>query len=175
MIDAARVTYRDAAAADAAPLTRHWRETFLATFGHLYPQADIDAYFAHYDEAQTMRELEDPSSRCRLALDADRIIGAAKLGAFKLPVEPVGARVRELHRLYVVEEAKGAGVAAALMEWTIAAARQDGADALYLGVWRHNHRAQRFYARYGFEVVGAYEFVVGATRDPEYVMRKPLA
>ncbi|NWG52959.1 MAG: GNAT family N-acetyltransferase [Hydrogenophilaceae bacterium] len=175
MIDPSRVVYRDATCADAPALTRHWRDTFMATFGHLYPPADIEAYFAKHDEAQTVREIEDASSRCRLALDAGRIIAAAKMGAYKLPVDPVGARVRELHRLYVVEEAKGAGVAAALMDWTIAAALGEGADALYLGVWRFNHRAQRFYRRYGFEIVGEYEFVVGDTRDPEFVMRKPLA
>ncbi|MGE0046818.1 MAG: N-acetyltransferase family protein, partial [Hyphomonadaceae bacterium] len=108
------------------------------------------------------------------ALMDGNAIGYAKLGAFKLPIEPIGKTVRELHRLYVVQEAKGAGVADALMRWTIEQAKAQGADTLYLGVYQGNERAQRFYARYGFEVVGEYEFQVGDTRDPEYIMRAPF-
>ncbi|MBI1185821.1 MAG: GNAT family N-acetyltransferase [Alphaproteobacteria bacterium] len=176
MIDVARVTYRDARAEDAAALAEISRATFLATFGHLYTIADRNAFVAEtYGRKLQAAEIADPEMRHRLAFDGRDVIGFAKMGAYKLPVAAEGRRVRELHRLYVVEAAKGAGIAAALMEWTIATARGDGADALYLGVWQGNARAQRFYARYGFEIVGEYTFEVGAARDPEYVMRKPLA
>jgi len=176
VIDAARVTYRDANVDDAAALAEIARETFLATFGHLYTIADRNAYLATtFAPDIQSAEIADPDTRHRLALNGEDLIGFAKLGAFKLPLDPPEAHVRELHRLYVVEAAKGAGVAVALMDWAKAMARRERAEALYLGVYQGNERAQRFYARHGFEIVGEYEFVVGAARDPEYIMRASLA
>ena len=176
MIDPARVTYRDGRAPDALMLSDLARETFVATFGALYPIADLNHYISHtYGRDLQEAELADPENQHRLAFSGDIAIGYARLGAFKLPIEPVGVKVRELHRLYVIADAKGMGVAQKLMDWAFAAARGAGAEAMYLGVYQGNDRAQRFYARQGFEIVGEYAFEVGQTRDPEYIMRASLA
>src|SRR3546814_7059948 len=53
-----------------------------------------------------------------------------------------------LHQLYVGAAAKGTGVAAALIEWGIAWARER-ASILYLSVFTENPRAKAFYRRYG--------------------------
>src|SRR3546814_13670809 len=55
-----------------------------------------------------------------------------------------------LHQLYVGAAAKGTGVAAALIEWGIAWARER-ASILYLSVFTENPRAQAFYRRYGLD------------------------
>jgi ribosomal protein S18 acetylase RimI-like enzyme len=99
-------------------------------------------------------------------------IGYLKAGCLGLPYDPGARRAVELKNLYVVEAAKGQGVAKALMDWTLHWAGD--ADDLYLGVYSDNLRAQRFYARYGFEKVGEYFFPVGETRDHEFIMRKRL-
>ena len=39
-------------------------------------------------------------------------------------------------------------------------------------VFVDNHRARRFYARYGFEAVGRYDFMVGNHADEDIIMRK---
>jgi len=48
----------------------------------------------------------------------------------------------------------------------------EGTANIYLDVWEHNHGAQRFYRRYGFEVVGARSFEVesGAPTSLDLVM-----
>ena len=56
----------------------------------------------------------------------------------------------------------------------MAEARRRGARALYLSVFIDNHRAQRFYARYGFEAVGRYDFMVGTHADEDIIMRLKL-
>ncbi|MBL8548457.1 MAG: GNAT family N-acetyltransferase [Hyphomonadaceae bacterium] len=170
------VTYRDAVAGDAQALADFWRETFTATFGALYPVADLKRFIAEsYVRAAVAGELADGENSHRLAVEGETIVGASKLGAFKLPHEADVAHPLELHRLYVVAAAKGTGVADALMAWTKTRARAQGAEALYLGVYQGNERAQRFYARHGFSIVGEYLFEVGETRDPEYIMRCALA
>jgi ribosomal protein S18 acetylase RimI-like enzyme len=168
------LTYRDAIGGDAAALAAFARESWLATFGHLpYPPADLAAYLEkNYGAAIQGAEIADPEVRYRLALRDGRIVGYCMMGVLSMPVDdPEGV---ELHRLYVDESVKGAGVAAALMEDAIAWARARGAPALYLGVWESNHRAQRFYRRYGFADHGEWEFMVGATADRDLIWRLEL-
>ena len=169
------VTYRDATVADAQALSDLARETFVATFGALYPVADLKHYIAHtYGREIQAAEIADASMQHRLAEQDGVLVGYARAGAYKLPFDNAARSAFELHRLYVTEAVKGAGVASALMDWTQARAEAAGADDLFLGVYQGNERAQRFYKRYGFEIVGEYLFSVGATRDPEYIMRKTL-
>ena len=60
------------------------------------------------------------------------------------------------------------------MRWVIATAKARGAEDLYLSVFVDNHRARRFYERYGFTFVGTYAFMVGTHADEDHVMRLPL-
>src|SRR5215210_7407261 len=55
------VTYRDAAAADAAGLAELFRTVFLDTFGHLYAPADLASFFAAHDEELWAAQLCDPA------------------------------------------------------------------------------------------------------------------
>ena len=48
------------------------------------------------------------------------------------------------------------------------------ADELYLSVFTDNHRARRFYDRYGFTFVQTYEFVVGSHADEDHILRLDL-
>lgn len=170
------VTYRDATVADAQALSDLARETFVATFGALYPVADLKHYIAHtYGRELQAAEIADASMVHRLAEHNGALVGYARAGAYKLPFDNGDRSAFELHRLYVRDDVKGKGVAAALMDWTHQQALAAGAADLFLGVYQGNERAQRFYTRYGFEIVGEYLFSVGATRDPEYIMRKALS
>ena len=80
----------------------------------------------------------------------------------------------ELRQLYVLKPWQGAGIAAIMMDWVIAEARRRGADELFLSVFIDNHRARRFYARYGFEEVGRFDFMVGSHADEDIIMRLKL-
>src|SRR5690606_7364103 len=138
--------------------------------GRLYPPADLNAYLdAKYRPDVQRREIADANTRYRLAFDADGLIGYCMMGALDLPVED--ARALELHRLYLHERAKGAGVADVLIKETIAWARAKGASALYLSVWENNERAQRFYRRYGFEDFSEWDFMVGSVADRDFIWR----
>ena len=106
-------------------------------------------------------------------VEADgRPVGHALAGPCKLPHPEVTAACGELDRLYLLQGSQSGGVGSRLFAEVMAWLEQDGPRRLWIGVWSENYGAQRLYARHGFEVVGTYEFVVGATRDHELIMRR---
>lgn len=167
------VTMCDARAEDAAALTAFFKRVFTETFAHLYSADNLDAFLAGRTTPKMARELADPAFAIRIAEADGEIAGYIKLGPPSLPFEPRGRPI-ELRQLYVAAGFHGAGVARALTDWAIEEARRRCADELYLSVFVENHRARRFYARYGFEPVGRYDFVVGTHVDEDVVMRLPL-
>jgi ribosomal protein S18 acetylase RimI-like enzyme len=78
----------------------------------------------------------------------------------------------ELERFYIRAGRQGAGLGERLFAEVMAWLEKDGPRRIWIGVWSENHGAQRFYARHGFEVVGSYAFIVGHTRDHEFIMRR---
>ncbi|KZE11458.1 MULTISPECIES: GNAT family N-acetyltransferase [Sphingomonas] len=166
-------TLRDATVADAGLLVTIGTETFTDTFGHLYHPDDLAAFLAKFTVAAWEEELSDPRFHVVLAMAGDDAVGYAKLGPPSLPFEPTGKPI-ELRQFYLRRQAQGTGLAATLMEHMLAKARATGADELFLSVFIDNHRARRFYERYGFERVGTYAFMVGNHRDEDDVMRVAL-
>lgn len=167
------ISYRMAGPADAAMLARLGRDSFTETFGHLYKPEDLALFLANHSEPRWAAELGDPSYAVRLAETEGRAIAYVKLGPPSLPFEPLGPSA-ELRQLYVLAPWQGTGVADRLMHWAIAEAKARGAADLYLSVFVDNHRARRFYDRYGFEFVGPYAFMVGSHADEDHVLRLAL-
>jgi diamine N-acetyltransferase len=167
------IIFRDAVLSDAQELAEFARATFTETFGHLYPPEDLAAFVdAKYRANVIASEVADHGIRYRLALRERAIVGYCKTGDVGMDVDATDAI--ELHRLYVSNEIKGAGVAQALMDDSLAWARSKGAKVMYLSVWEDNLRAQSFYKRYGFEHVREHTFMVGATADRDFIWKLPL-
>ena len=167
------VALRAAGPADAAALTLLGRRTFAETFGHLYRPEDLAAFLETHNEASWRSELADPQFSVLIGEDEGVPAAYAKLGPPTLPFDPRGRPI-ELRQFYVLAPWQGSGIAARMMEWAIAEARRRAADELYLSVFVDNHRARRFYERYGFEFVGTYAFMVGNHADEDHVMRLSL-
>lgn len=164
---------RNAGPDDAPVLARLGRATFTETFGHLYAPEDLAAFLENHSENRWRGELTDPAFAVRLAEEEGRAAAYAKLGPLSLPFETKRPAI-ELRQFYVLKPWHGRGVASELMRWALAEARARGAEELYLSVFVDNHRARRFYARYGFEMIGTYHFMVGAQADDDLVMRLAL-
>ena len=167
------ITYRNATAADAALMSRLGPDTFTETFGHLYSPENLAAFLLNHSVENWTKELTDPRFTIRLAEQDGEAVGFAKLGPPGLPFEVTGPTA-ELRQFYVLGPWQGTGVARTLMDWVMEEARARGAEQLYLSVFTENIRAQRFYARYGFEAVGTYAFMVGSHADEDIIMRTRL-
>jgi len=167
------IAYRNATPDDAGALAELGTLTFTHTFGHLYQPDDLAIFLQNHTPENWDKELRDPAFEVRVAELDGKLVGYVKLGPPHLPFEPRG-EAAELRQLYVLEEMKGRGVAHELMQWVIDRARAKRADHLYLSVFTDNHRARRFYEKYGFEPEGTYAFMVGNHADEDIVMRLQL-
>lgn len=81
----------------------------------------------------------------------------------------------EVSKLYVRPTAHGTGVADALLTAAMAVAVEKSCAGAWLGVNQLNHRAQRFYRRQGFEVVGTKTFTVGAQSHDDFFLERRLS
>lgn len=166
------ITYRTPTIEDSDTIAHLYAQCFKETFAQLYRPEDLAAFLESVGPNRFADELSDSRFHFRLG-EEQRPIGFLKLGPAELPVETPPATI-ELRQLYVLKPWQGAGVAANLMDWGLTEARRAGFRHIQLNVYVDNHRAQRFYRRYGFAEVGAYTFMVGTHADQEVVMRMQL-
>lgn len=164
------VLYRPADVGDAAELRELFAESFVETFGHLYRPADLEEFLEANSGAKWHRNLTDPQVAIRIAEGDGELLGFVELAPKQLPYETAAPAI-ELRRLYLRSSAHGRGIADELMKWALAEAARRGAQELVLSVYVDNHRARRFYERYGFEAVGKYDFMVGSHADEDLILR----
>ncbi len=167
------VTYRDATVADAAALAVIGARTFVATFGHLYSAANLAIFLEHHTPERWATAIATDAT-VRLAEVDGAAVGYARVGPMTFDVERHGRAGVQLYQLYVDPAWHGSGVAGALLDWAIGAARGQGAADLWLSVYVDNPRARRFYARAGFVEVMPYTFWVGDHPDDDIICRRAL-
>ncbi len=168
------ISYRDATSADAEALWALYTRSFVDTFGHLYSPANLAVFMANKTIAHWRADLSNPAFAVQLA-EADGVAaGFAMLGPASMPFDDGGRQAIELRRLYVLKDWHGAGIAKVLMDWTLAEARQRGAQDMWLSVFTENARARRFYARYGFAEIMPYKFMVGDQADEDIICKLVL-
>lgn len=167
---------RRAEPADAAACSLIAGATFLEAFAGILDGADIVAHVADKSGAANFAAwATDAASVVTLA---EAPTGGAPLGYSLLttPDLPVPAEDDdiELKRIYALAPTHGTGLGPALMQRAIDDARALGRKRMLLGVYGGNARAQRFYAKQGFAVVGNRRFKVGATWHDDLVFARAI-
>ncbi|MEO6447402.1 MAG: GNAT family N-acetyltransferase [Gemmatimonadaceae bacterium] len=162
--------------ADARRLAEFASRTFRDTFEADNTPEDLARYLSTaYGEVQQRAEIETPGHLVLVAESGGALAGYAHLRCGPAPECVAERDAVELWRFYVDREWHGQGVAAQLMQETLGNARERQAPALWLSVWEHNPRAQRFYGKCGFRHVGNKPFVVGSDVQTDWVMTLTLS
>ncbi|HGH7991141.1 TPA: GNAT family N-acetyltransferase [Streptococcus agalactiae] len=127
-------------------------ETFRQTFSH-DNSAESDTYFVY--------------------LDTD-LVGYLKVNWGSQQTEKDLDKAFEIQRIYLLDAYQGKGIGKATFEFALDLAYKSGLDWAWLGVWEFNHKAQAFYAKYGFEKFSEHQFSVGDKVDTDWLLRKSL-
>ena len=164
---------RRATVADAPTVSRIATRTFTEAFGHLYPDEDLQAFLQENFAVERQQVILGNADYAIWLLEDDgEAVGHAAAGPCGLPHPQASPADGELKRLYVLAQVQGGGWGGQLCDAALAWLERDGPRTLWISVWSENAGAQRFYARYGFEKAGEYEFPVGRVRDHEFIYRR---
>jgi ribosomal protein S18 acetylase RimI-like enzyme len=170
------VEIRRAVGSDTPALALVGQATFLETYAHMIPWADMRAHCEReHGEARYAGWLADDRHRLWLAEVADTRapVGYAVLSPPDLPI-PTGPDDVELKRIYALNRLHGAGLGARLMAKALEEAAAAGARRLLVGVHSGNARALAFYARQGFLQAGVRKFRVGGQTYDDLVLARAL-
>ena len=157
---------------DVEPLSTLAKHTYAVAFGVSLSPPDLEAILNKKLSQNAFQQ----------ALEQDVILGAfagEHLMGYIQFGDTVGAigreREQELRRLYVHPECQNQGVGARLMQTALQHPQMTNAQSIWLDVWDQNPGAQRFYARFGFVVVGEKRFEVesGAETSSDLIMVRP--
>lgn len=130
-------------------------DTFYDTFKGTAAASDFEvALPALFGPARIAEKIADPANEVLVSEAAGQLVGYAMFRRGVPPFPGAALYGMELANLYVAKQWHGTGLAQALMQqfYTSAASKQLG--FLWLGVWEHNYRAQRFYRKEGFVYSG---------------------
>jgi ribosomal protein S18 acetylase RimI-like enzyme len=166
---------RTATANDAAALSCFAAAVFPLGGRPAAHPSDLARYIAAELTAERFATMiQDRNSEILLAENANGLCG------YSLVVEPSphpqieATAPAELRKFYIAPAYHGAGVADTLMQKLIANLESRRQDVAWLSVFSENPRAVAFYLRWGFHVVGTQDFLVGADRQMDFVMRRDL-
>lgn len=171
------LTIRQATSQDARLLTDLSYTTFWDAFAHHPKNApdDLNHYMRQaFNQEQIEAELSEKTNIFLIAEIGGKPAGYAKLIVENIEPGITATRPVELSRLYSHQEYIGKGVGQNLMDACFERARRHGHDVMWLGVWEFNPRAQRFYEKNGFKIVGKHTFQLGDDPQTDLLMQKTL-
>lgn len=165
---------KEAVCDDVSALSALGKQTFIEKFGHLYNARDLNTFLeSAHSPNYYAAAISTPGTQFWMATaKTGEAIGYAMAGKMSLPIDDAPADALEIKRLYIATPYQSKGMGAGFMSTMFDWVRGQGNPVLYLGVYSENFGAQRFYRRYGFRQVGAYEFPVGNHLDLEYILRR---
>jgi len=173
----AAITIRQASIDDAKPLTDLAYTTFWDAFAHHPKNApdDLNHYMRQaFSLEQITSELADEKNIFLLAEIEGELAGYSKLIVDTIEPGITAERPVELSRLYSQQKFLGTGVGKMLMAACLEWAKSNGRDVMWLGVWEFNPRAQRFYGKNGFCVVGKHTFQLGSDPQTDLLMQREI-
>ena len=172
-----QITIRRITAADIAILSAMAKQTFYDTFTGTCTEADMQDFLEEYfNEPRLKKEISNDDNFYFFAE-----AGGVPVGYLQFMEDYNGLplmqqwKALELKRIYVLTPFHGKGIAQQLMEFILNWARQQQYEVIWLGVWEHKLRAQKFYEKYGFVNSGhTHDFPIGNTPQTDIWLWKFL-
>lgn len=151
------------------------KETFFDTFTGTCTPDDMDDFLEkYYNETTLHKEIKEDGLQYFIAEVNGKAVGylSYREEASDFP-EIQHSKALELKRFYVSKEYHGKGTAHTMMNFFLDYAAKNKFEAVFLGVWEYNFRAQKFYGKYGFAVTPhKHDFPIGNTPQTDIYLIK---
>lgn len=166
---------RKATFKDITLLSEMGRETFAEAFAKDNTPENMNAYLEkNFAKTKIIEEIKDDKSQFFLAFADDQPAGYAKVRLNEEVKKILKEKAIELERIYVSSSFQGKKIGAFLLQTCLSYAQEEGFQWIWLGVWEKNHKAQNFYAKWGFEKFGEHVFQMGDDPQTDWVMKKQI-
>ena len=137
------------------------KRSFLESHGHSAAPAEIDSYVSRtYTDAILEKELQDPKNIYHILFYNDQPAGYSKIILDTPYPGSEQKKITKLERIYLLQEFHDLKLGAALLQFNIALAKENGQEGIWLYVWKENERAVSFYKKHGFMIIGSHDFKI---------------
>ena len=160
---------------DAAIISELGVTTFYETYADYNTKADMLLYTQeHYSISRIVEEIKVQEEQYFIAKFENKPVGFAKMRNVKNPEFLQNTRNIEIERIYVLKQYQKLRAGKALIDYCIEAAKEEGFEIVWLGVWNQNLNAIRFYEKNVFEEFGTHNFLLGSDLQTDLVMLKKI-
>ena len=168
-------TLRQATSSDADLLTELGKQAFCEAFSEVTAPEDMAAYIeSTFTETQIRNQIEDDRSLFFIA-EMDSVPAGYVYSCPTIPPDCIKDKAAiQLVRLYLRKQYYGRAVGDALMQRSIDQSRSRGYQRIWLSSWELNHRANAFYKRWQFKVVGRQKFTVGSDIQNDFILSREI-
>ena len=150
-------------------------QTFKETFEEVNTEEDMQKYLDENLSIEKLKtELENVNSEFYFAENNGEILGYLKLNFKDAQTEKLEENHFEIERIYVLKAFLGQKIGQILFNKAIEIGREKNLEYVWLGVWKENHRAIRFYGKNGFEIFGKHDFVLGEDVQTDLLMKMKI-
>jgi ribosomal protein S18 acetylase RimI-like enzyme len=167
------ITIRELTPGDIPALRELAIRIYRDTFSHQNSEENMEAFLQKdYSEQSFQREFAEEGSQYFFASDNGIPVAYLRLRHSNEAEQHLGPNTIELHRLYVDINYQGRKIGDLLMDFALQQAALQKVDWIWLGVWEHNLRAQRFYDRWGFTRFGEHIFQMGEDAQTDWLLKR---
>lgn len=150
-------------------------KTFREAFEAMNDPVDFQHYINQaFNEEQIRKELSTKASEFHLLYQDTFPAGYFKTNVSQAQTDIRDSEGMELERIYVLSEYQGNGHGRYMLQAAKEQARNQDKTYLWLGVWKENTEAVRFYRENGFEIFGEHPYYIGKDRQMDWLMRCDL-
>lgn len=158
---------------DAYSLSKLAEKSFRGAFAKLNDKENFETYVAlSFTENQIRSEILDSASTFFIAKLNAEWVGYAKLNQTVPPDCVNQISSIELARLYSMQEYLGCRIGPSLMKACINYARKKDFKSIWLSSWKKNSRANAFYTKMRFQIIGNTTFALGSDIQDDYIFSK---
>ena len=148
------------------------RSTYYESFKSMCSEEIMEQYLNDaFNPKKLLQELKNKNTEFCFVYEDKTIVGYLKLNEFTAQNDINDDTSMELERIYIIKKFQGKGLGKSLLEKSVELAKQKNKKFLWLGVWKKNKKAIKFYDKNGFKKYAEHDFYMAGERQNDLLFR----